>query len=128
MRLIDADEAVARIDAKLNEMSTFTDNEYGIMGYRNACVTFKRMLDILPTANEWIPMLERPPKVGQYVLISIRSITDMNYVATAVFQGDYWESTFDLDWEEVLAWMPSPEPYRGKKKNETDFNAKKYND
>lgn len=74
--------------------------------------------------NKWIPMSERPPEVGQYVLISM----DMNYVATAVFQGDYWESTFDLDWEDVLAWMPSPEPYRGKKKNETDFNAKKYND
>jgi len=124
MRLIDADEAVARIDAKLNEMSTFTDNEYGIMGYRNACVAFKRMLDSVPTVNEWIPMSERPPKKGQYVLVS----TDMNYVATATFQGDYWESTSDLDWEEVLAWMPSPEPYRGKKKNETDFNAKKCND
>jgi len=93
MRLIDADEAVARIDAKLNEMSTFTDNEYGIMGYRNACVAIKRMLDSLPIANEWIPITERLPEIGQYVLVSM----DMNYVATATFQGDYWESTFDLD-------------------------------
>lgn len=66
--------------------------------------------------SQWIPMSERLPEVGQYVLISIRSITDMNYVATATFQGDYWESTFDLDWDEVLAWMSSPEPYKGKEK------------
>lgn len=58
-------------------------------------------------ASQWIPMSERPPEVGQYVLIS----TDMNYVATATFKGDYWESTFDLDWEEVVAWMPTPIPF-----------------
>ena len=114
-RLIDADEASARIDAKLNEIPTFTESEYGIMGYRNACVAFKRMLDNIPTVNEWIPMSERPPEIGQYVLISM----DMNYVATAVFQGDYWDSTFDLDWIEVLAWMPTPEPYRVKE-NDSD--------
>lgn len=60
------------------------------------------------TVREWIPMSERPPEVGQYVLIS----TDMNYVATAVFQGDYWQSTFDLDWDEVLAWQPTPKPFK----------------
>lgn len=124
MKLIDADEAIARIDEKLNKMSTFTESEYGIMGYRNACVAFKQMLNSLPAINEWIPcckafdkeekhsgwipMSERPPEVGQYVLIS----TDVNFIATAVFQGDYWDSTFDLDWIEILAWMPSPEPYK----------------
>ena len=66
--------------------------------------------DIL-TRSKWIPMSERPPEVGQYVLVS----TDMNYVATATFQGDYWESTFDLDWEEVVAWMESPKAYEVKR-------------
>lgn len=61
--------------------------------------------------SRWIPMSERPPKVGQYVLVSM----DMNYVATATFQGDYWESTFDLDWEEVVAWMESPKPFEVEK-------------
>lgn len=106
-RLIDADEAITRIDAKLNEIPTFTESEYGIMGYRNACVAFKRMLDSIPTVNGWIPCSERLPETGQYVLVSM----DMNYVATATFQGDYWESNFDLDWEEVLAWQPLPNPY-----------------
>lgn len=116
MRLIDTDEVVARIDEKLNEIPTFTESEYGILGYRNACVAFKRMLDNIPTADGWIPMSERPPEVGQYVLISIRSLMGMNYVATATFQGDYWESIFDLDWEEVLAWMSLPEPYGERKR------------
>ena len=50
-RLIDADEVVARIDTKLNEVPTFTESEYGIMGYSNACVAIKRMLDSLPTVK-----------------------------------------------------------------------------
>ncbi len=71
----------------------------------------KKATDALE-ANQWIPMSKRPPEIGQYVLISIRSLMDMNYIATATFKGDYWESTFDLDWEEVLAWMPTPKPYK----------------
>lgn len=70
-----------------------------------------RLIEEQPTINQWIPMSERPPEVGQYVLVSM----DMNYVATATFQGDYWESTFDLDWEEVLAWQPTPKPFEVKK-------------
>lgn len=59
------------------------------------------------TVCKWIPVSERLPEVGQYVLVS----TDMNYVATATFKGDYWESNFDLDREEVLAWQALPKPY-----------------
>ena len=62
--------------------------------------------------SRWIPVSERQPEVGQYVLVSM----DMNYVATATFKGDYWESTFDLDWEEVVAWMELPKPYEVEKK------------
>ena len=61
-------------------------------------------------ASQWIPVSEGLPEVGQYVLVSM----DMNYVATATFRGDYWESTFDLDWEEVVAWMELPKPYEVK--------------
>ena len=62
-------------------------------------------------ASQWIPVSEGLPEVGQYVLVSM----DMNYVATATFRGDYWESTFDLDWEEVVAWMELPKPYEVKR-------------
>lgn len=71
-RLIDADEAIARIDAKLNEVPTFTESEYGIVGYRNACIAFKRMLDSLPTVNEWIPCSERlPGEKGWYLVTKL---------------------------------------------------------
>lgn len=59
--------------------------------------------------SRWIPCSERLPNKGQYVLVS----TDENRVITATFEGDYWGSVFDLDWEEVLAWMPLPKPYEG---------------
>ena len=80
---------------------------------------FKRMLDSLPTVNEWIPINEDSPEKEQYVLVS----TDMNRVVTATFKGDYWNSVFDLDWEEVLAWMELPEPY-GEKENEKTVEGK----
>lgn len=76
---------------------------------------FKRMLDRLPTVNEWIPVNEDSPEKEQYVLVS----TDMNRVATATFKGNYWNSVFDLDWEEVLAWMELPKPYEEEENEKT---------
>lgn len=129
MRLIDADvleekfcglEAQALIHVgKINERDGDEFSEEwkiwsAILQERTA---FKHDVFDSPTIEtveengRWIPCNERLPKKEQYVLVS----TDMNYVATATFKGDYWESTFDLDWEEVLAWQPTPKPFEVKK-------------
>lgn len=59
--------------------------------------------------KEWIPVNEIPPKKDKLVLVS----TDMMSVLPATYNGNYWTSHFDLDWEEILAWKPYPKPYRG---------------
>lgn len=88
------------------------DEENANIDFICGCETYKEYLESLPyfEVEEWIPVSERLPKKEQYVLVS----TDMNYVATATFKGDYWESNFDLDWEEVVAWMESPKPFEVK--------------
>lgn len=88
------------------------DEENGNINFICGCVTYKDYLESLPCVEieDWIPVSERLPEKEQYVLVS----TDMNYVVTAAFKGDYWNSVFDLDWVEVLAWMPLPEAYKGK--------------
>lgn len=120
MRLIDADEAIARIDAKLNEMSTFTESEYGIMGYRNACVAFKRMLDSLPTVNEWIPVSERLPEMYERVLISVKEdgyserieLGFLAFLAQPMPRNIRFRAYFNwYEIDDVLAWQPLPKPY-----------------
>lgn len=109
MRLIDADEAIARIDAKLTEMSTFTESEYGIMGYRNACVAFKRMLDSLPTVNEWIPCCKRlPDNDGRSYLLNVIVPYSKYTVIVACNASDVVDA-YKNGW--INAWMPAPEPY-----------------
>lgn len=114
MRLIDAD-ALKRKAQKLSVEAWKTNR---VARVHNVLNQFIEWIDGAPTIDaesKWTPVSERPPEVGQYVLISVRSLKDMNYIATAIFKGGYWESTFDLDWEEVLAWMPSPKPYEVEK-------------
>lgn len=115
MRLIDADEASARIDAKLNEVHTFTESEYGIIGYRNACVAFKRMLDSLPTVSEWIPVSEDLPIDCILVLVTYIDedvnfpIVDIGYRTSRGF----CDRDFNMI-DDVLAWQPLPKPYEVK--------------
>lgn len=70
----------------------------------------------LPSAQQWIPVSERLPKLGEKVLVSTK-----NTVFTQVFKcihgtPDRW------GWEhnsikKVIAWMPLPEPYKKEKKD-----------
>lgn len=118
MRLIDADEAIARIDAKLNdEVLLFTESKYGIMGYRNACVACKRMLDNIPTADRWIPVSERLPEMYERVLISVKEDgynerIELAFLAQPAPRNIRFRAIphwYEID--DVLAWMPLPKPY-----------------
>lgn len=68
-----------------------------------------------PTAHQWIPCRERLPKYGKTVLIT----NDKGNVSYGMFRGvEYWEEDGDSVWvrkkntlENVIAWMPLPEPY-----------------
>ena len=66
----------------------------------------------LPSAQQWIPCSERPPKEGVEVLIC-----DIDGDIYCTHMTSYKEF---YDWgddkiKNVIAWMPKPKPYEGKK-------------
>ena len=68
----------------------------------------------LPSAQQWIPMTERPPiienNVGKRVLVT----TPWGMVGEATYCIDHWE-IHDISYQikSVIAWMPLPEPWKG---------------
>lgn len=67
-----------------------------------------------PKIGEWIPVEERLPNVYKTVLIT----TYNQEVRTAFLDGEhYWFSgLFTYTFDDVLAWKPLPEPYKGETK------------
>lgn len=57
--------------------------------------------------KEWIPVTKELPEEYSHILVSVKGEPD--FVAT----DDYYSYGFD-DWkDDVTAWMPAPEPYKG---------------
>ena len=72
----------------------------------------------LMNERRWVPVTERLPKLGEYVLISFSNFTllcigryDEDEKGGAWFNGDETESLVSQDMY-VNAWMPLPKPYR----------------
>ena len=62
------------------------------------------VLDALP---HWIPCEERLPKVSGCYLVSVKNDHERRYSKTAWFEKCAWFARQD-----VVAWMPLPEPYK----------------
>ena len=103
MDLIDRQLAIAAFKKELSRK-----REYAT-GFDGA----KKILEALPSAQQWIPVAERLPQVGQSVLLSVGNL----YSAEGCLKddGDWcqfrWSATQKRD--EVDAWMPLPEAYKG---------------
>lgn len=54
--------------------------------------------------GEWIPISERLPQIGQYVLCSLKDFADYRIII-AQYNSAKW-------WDYVEAWQPLPEPYK----------------
>lgn len=74
--------------------------------------------------NKWIPVEDLLPEEGKLVLISLKELdSDTRFadgVGIAILSMDwnthelYWSTrTTDYDMDEVIAWQPLPERYKG---------------
>lgn len=66
----------------------------------------------------WIPCSERLPKEPGKYLVTVKNLTGFWILENNVFVCDYAYDTFIFQgWEdnEVIAWMPLPEPYNPEK-------------
>ena len=57
--------------------------------------------------QKWISVHDKLPEKGQQVLVSC----DSGYVSSDYFDGNCFESFVDSE-EEVVAWIPMPEPFK----------------
>ena len=85
-----------------------------------------------PKIGEWIPVSERLPEMhredmeaeGEYYMISNPVIvTDGQQIYIAEYEEDMdyrygWHSFDGEDYDNIIAWMPLPEPYRPEKEDE----------
>lgn len=92
-----------------------------------------KMLQSLPSANQWIPCSERLPEEDTEVLISYRykdgegdtsnvdiditSYGQMYFGGNQVGNYKHWRAPFEYFESnyEVIAWMPLPEPWKGER-------------
>jgi len=68
------------------------------------------------SAQQWIPCDERLPEINHNVLISTvyGQVKEADFIGFDVESQPKWVSHGCLYWaEEVLRWMPLPEPYKG---------------
>lgn len=85
-----------------------------------------------PKVGEWIPCSERLPEMhredmeaeGEYYMISNPVIvTDGQQIYIAEYEADMdyrygWHSLDGEDYDNIIAWMPLPKPYRPEKESE----------
>ena len=85
-----------------------------------------------PKVGEWIPCSERLPEMhredmeaeGEYYMISNPVIvTDGQQIYIAEYEADMdyrygWHSLDGEDYDNIIAWMPLPKPYRPEEESE----------
>lgn len=101
---------------------------YGDLG--GAVSGVRELIKAMPSAEperKWIPVTERLPEEETDVLVSVHfdghksptvDLPPSDYVEIASHVDGFWSSLSDeykVAWKKhhVVAWMPTPEPYRG---------------
>lgn len=83
------------------------------------------IIQVLPSAHQWIPCSERMPKVSDHYLIQHSRHICPDEMAVAYYSVEEakvdenytWEFIPFADCKEVIAWMPLPKPYKEVEEN-----------
>ena len=99
IKIDDLDDTVLRLN---NDGWEITRNEHKLISN----VLYEMPLYSFPNIEkgEWIPISERLPQIGQYVLCSLKDFADYRIII-AQYNSAKW-------WDYVEAWQPLPEPYK----------------
>lgn len=130
MRLIDADDFIARTRELYNQAGWgFRD-----IHYSQSDVEFN--LSMMPTIGEWVPIKLRPmteeekeawAEYGDFnEIFDCPMPADGQLIWVTSKCGNLWQDTCEddggllslegnSDWDDIVAWMPLPEPYTEKK-------------
>lgn len=116
MRLIDADALKRYIPTRMDMQDLYLP------------VHFRTLIDEQPTVDavpKWIPCSERlPESYGKYIVTRGNSVYGIYVNMLRYFEEDnpcwyFYDSEYgDCPVDDVIAWMPLPEPYKtdGKEK------------
>ena len=114
------EDAIDRAEA-MTEIMMFAGNvksdEEDIYIKVSDVVQLLRELPSVTPTQKWIPVSERlPEKNGKYLAYIInKKDTNLQYIMTCeYYEGDLWNWFPDDDCasDNVVAWMPLPEPYK----------------
>lgn len=111
-------DAMMKIPPAELKMSDLISREEVVKGIKLSCLgksdvliardAILRYIERIPSAPSWIPVAERLPEVGEWVIVcDTTGDVDMN------IKNDSGE--FFKEWgskKEIVAWMPLPEPYK----------------
>lgn len=105
--MIDEKQLIEELRKYADELGTVR----GEIELANGVLKAISIINEQPKVDEWIPVEERLPNVYKTVLIT----TYHQEVRTAFLDGEhYWFSgLFTYTFDDVLAWKPLPEPYKG---------------
>ena len=121
MRLIDADALLENYNLKDATKYGNKNAEQQYKSYSTMMMyEIADMIEDAPTINEWIPCSERLPEDIEGNLIECYLVTDGFLQWMAYYNSEIgWQfaectnSRNKIDWTEVIAWQPLPQPYKG---------------
>ena len=93
----------AAIDALGDRPEVWTDSDYEI-AQRNQYDADRLAIETVPSAQQWIPVTERSPDSTQLVIVTLAD--------GEVCAEIYWGNRIGWLSDNVVAWMPLPEPYK----------------